>query len=45
MNLPADERLDADGRLAPDVLSLDLADPGPLSLEGGVGCLRSGTRV
>jgi len=41
---PADERLDADILRAEETLSLDLAEPGPLSLEGGVGCFKSGTR-
>lgn len=43
LNLPPEDRLEADGRLAPDIFSLDLADPWPLSLGGGVGCLMSGT--
>ena len=36
-DLPADDRFDADGLRAEDILSLDRADPGPRSLEGGVG--------
>ena len=43
--LPPDDRFDAEGRLATDTFSLDLADPCPLSLGGGVGCLGSATRV
>lgn len=42
---PAEDLLEADGRLADDILSLDLAEPCPLSLEGGVGCFISGTSV
>lgn len=42
-NLPADERLDADGRLAEDNLSLERAEPGPRSLEGGVGFISGST--
>lgn len=44
-NPPAEDLLEADGLLADDILSLDLAEPCPLSLEGGVGCFISGTRV